>query len=434
MLKTQRPPFARTLIALFILFLIAGFTAADSYAELESVKGKVKGFANPAQSKTISVEVNEKDIIVFKYNKETTFENFKSLTTLKGQGVIITYKTSGNDKIASSIKLAFVKVPEGAVEIKAPEMIEIVQKGPGSGIYIIDARPGKRYEEGHIPFAVSIPVSKLVKEGEKLLPKDKNTPLVLYCGGPTCGMSPKAAGLALKWGYSNVKVFLDGEPAWKKAGYCTTSTPDFVKTGNVVLIDLRTPDAVVNGHIPGAVNITADKLAFAKSEFPQYKGANIVFYSDNIPELRKSVQTARKWGYKNSSIFLGGTDAWAGNGLKIEKGPSAAKIHYVRKISPNEISIADFKKEVETGSSVIVDVRTASEFAAGHFKNAVNIPVDDMGERYAELPRDRTLYAHCITGVRAEMAYNILKEHGYNIKYLDAEPVFNADGTYTITE
>ena len=53
------------------------------------------------------------------------------------------------------------------------------------GVMIIDSRPNKpKYVNGHIPTAVNIPDSQFDKlKGE--LPKDKNTLLIFYCGGPT---------------------------------------------------------------------------------------------------------------------------------------------------------------------------------------------------------------------------------------------------------
>ena len=53
------------------------------------------------------------------------------------------------------------------------------------GVMIIDSRPYQpKYANGHIPTAVNIPGSQFDKMTDKL-PKDKNTLLIFYCGGPT---------------------------------------------------------------------------------------------------------------------------------------------------------------------------------------------------------------------------------------------------------
>ena len=52
-------------------------------------------------------------------------------------------------------------------------------------VLIVDSRPYKpKYVNGHIPTAVSMPFSRFDKMTDKL-PKDKNTLLIFYCGGPT---------------------------------------------------------------------------------------------------------------------------------------------------------------------------------------------------------------------------------------------------------
>ena len=131
-------------------------------------------------------------------------------------------------------------------------------------------------------------------------------------------MSPKSAGLAKKWGWNNSRVYIEGMPAWKKAGHHTVSTSDYVRTGNIVLIDLRAPAAVTAGHIPRAVGIPAGKLAAAKDAFPESLTAPIVFYSDNIEESIKAVETARGWRYKKVSLLeFPGALEWQKKGYDI---------------------------------------------------------------------------------------------------------------------
>jgi rhodanese-related sulfurtransferase len=47
------------------------------------------------------------------------------------------------------------------------------------------------------------------------------------------------------------------------------------------------------------------------------------------------------------------------------------------------------------GEVVLVDVRPAEEFAAGHIKGARSIPLDELRQRLAELPADREVVAYC---------------------------------------
>jgi rhodanese-related sulfurtransferase/DNA-binding MarR family transcriptional regulator len=47
------------------------------------------------------------------------------------------------------------------------------------------------------------------------------------------------------------------------------------------------------------------------------------------------------------------------------------------------------------GDVVLVDVRPAEEFEAGHIKGARSIPIDELEDRLAELPADREIVAYC---------------------------------------
>jgi len=62
----------------------------------------------------------------------------------------------------------------------------------------------------------------------------------------------------------------------------------------------------------------------------------------------------------------------------------------------------------------LLDVRTPPEYASGHIPGAVNIPVDDLRSRLAELPRDRKIAAYCQVGQRGYLATRILLQAGYS--------------------
>ncbi len=62
---------------------------------------------------------------------------------------------------------------------------------------------------------------------------------------------------------------------------------------------------------------------------------------------------------------------------------------------------------------LVLDVRTEQEWAAGHLRGAVHVPVDDLRARWETLPRDRRIAVHCRSGFRAHLALRILKERGF---------------------
>ncbi|MBC7442621.1 MAG: pyridine nucleotide-disulfide oxidoreductase family protein [Ramlibacter sp.] len=68
--------------------------------------------------------------------------------------------------------------------------------------------------------------------------------------------------------------------------------------------------------------------------------------------------------------------------------------------------------------AVLVDVRTAGEFAAGNIPGAINVPLDDLRDRLAELP-DAPLIVHCQVGQRGHTAARILAQNGMDVQNLD---------------
>lgn len=71
----------------------------------------------------------------------------------------------------------------------------------------------------------------------------------------------------------------------------------------------------------------------------------------------------------------------------------------------------------------IIDVREEHEFAAGHLKNAVNIPLSQFRGRLDEIPKDRPVYLHCRSSQRSYNAVMALQNMGY-------DNVINISGSY----
>jgi len=82
-----------------------------------------------------------------------------------------------------------------------------------------------------------------------------------------------------------------------------------------------------------------------------------------------------------------------------------------------------------------VDVRDPDEFATGHFKTAVNIPVDQLEKKVNSLPTDKPIVFVCATGARSGESFYMLQDMKPDLKkvyYLEAEVEFKKDGSYKI--
>jgi phage shock protein E len=69
---------------------------------------------------------------------------------------------------------------------------------------------------------------------------------------------------------------------------------------------------------------------------------------------------------------------------------------------------------VEQGAR-LVDVRTPREYAAGHLEGAVNIPLQELPNRYQEIgPPQTPVVVYCAQGPRSAMAERFLRTQGYS--------------------
>lgn len=84
-------------------------------------------------------------------------------------------------------------------------------------IMLIDARPPRRVkDEGTIPGAINISDTNFDKEVGKL-PQDKSKEIIYFCQGFACDLSDKSAKKAKALGYTKVRTYAAGYPAWQAA-------------------------------------------------------------------------------------------------------------------------------------------------------------------------------------------------------------------------
>jgi rhodanese-related sulfurtransferase len=67
---------------------------------------------------------------------------------------------------------------------------------------------------------------------------------------------------------------------------------------------------------------------------------------------------------------------------------------------------------------LLLDVRDPDEFGEGHIPGAENVPLPELRERIAELPRDKQIHVYCGVGQRAYYAIRLLRQHGFAARNL----------------
>lgn len=149
------------------------------------------------------------------------------LVETERDGRFIAYRLSGEDVSALWVNMRTV-AEEHLVELKvamdgifaAPEKLNtetrksLMKKARQGEVVVIDVRPSAEFNNGHLPFARSMPLDE-IRQRIKELPNDKD--IVAYCRGPFCMMSAEAVALLKEHGLRAYKI-ADGIPEWQAAG------------------------------------------------------------------------------------------------------------------------------------------------------------------------------------------------------------------------
>lgn len=76
----------------------------------------------------------------------------------------------------------------------------------------------------------------------------------------------------------------------------------------------------------------------------------------------------------------------------------------------------DYAALIENGA-VIIDVRTTGEFAGGHIKQSINIPLDKLEDSIKKIKNKGPIIVCCASGMRSGSAKSILSRHGFTEVY-----------------
>ncbi len=72
----------------------------------------------------------------------------------------------------------------------------------------------------------------------------------------------------------------------------------------------------------------------------------------------------------------------------------------------------DYAQLVKEGAQII-DVRSPGEFAGGHIRGSINIPLPDLNKNLKKIKKDKAVITCCASGMRSSSAKNMLMTAGY---------------------
>jgi hydroxyacylglutathione hydrolase len=201
-----------------------------------------------------------------------------------------------------------------------------------------------------------------------------------------------------KEGYDSLdEVLINGMKALSVPAF-----KDLITTGTIIL-DTRNANLFSQGFIPGSVSIGLE------GRFAEWAGSLLPFHvpilliTEPGKEKETIVRMARVGFDKVKGYLSGGFDAWKNAGEEID---------LIIDVEADELMM-DIPFD---NNLVVVDVRRETEFADGHLKNAINLPLNDMNDpaTMADFEDNQNLYVHCAGGYRSVIAASLLKRQGFH--------------------
>lgn len=182
-----------------------------------------------------------------------------------------------------------------------------------------------------------------------------------------------------------------------------------INDDNIILLDTRNATVFMDGFVPGSIFIGLE------GRFAEWAGSllsfekPIVLVTEPGKEKETVVRLARVGFEKFEGFLQGGFEAWKTAGKKID---------LIINVEADELAMdIPFDEKL-----VIIDVRKEPEFADGHIKQAVNIPLLELNDpgSMANFDEQQNIYVHCAGGYRSVISSSLIKKEGFhNIRNVD---------------
>lgn len=91
-------------------------------------------------------------------------------------------------------------------------------RASGHGPLLLDVRNQASWDQGHVPGATHLPGREIAARLHELPPPEDNPEIVVYCWGPACNGSTKAALALVEAGYGSVREMIGGFEYWAREG------------------------------------------------------------------------------------------------------------------------------------------------------------------------------------------------------------------------
>jgi len=321
----------------------------------------------------------------------------------------------------------------------------------------LDVREPGEYNDAHIPRVTLLPRSQLEARLTLVVP-DRSTPITFVDNDGR--RATLAAALAAAVGYTAAGVLAGGIDAWTAAGLKTewgsnVLSKDFgekvqvqqqvaevlpdelhewlERGDNLILLDSRTPEEHARECIPGARNVPGGELPLRITDLlAENPTATVVVHCAGRTRSIIGARALQRMGIPRVFALRNGTTGWALAGHTIERGstrtalPSASAAatqkaeQFARTVTHQDgvryLDVAALQRRLAQGGNLyLIDVRTQSEYEAGHIPGFQWVPGGQAVQRSEDVvgvPGGDIVFC-CDATARAAVAGGWYRQMGY---------------------
>ena len=329
----------------------------------------------------------------------------------------------------------------------------------GGELALLDLREGGVFADGHLLFAVSLPLSRLEFCIDGLVPR-RDVPIVLCAGGGDDDLITRGAERLETFGYRDISFLEGGLMAWVDAGYeifsgvnvpskafgefieVTYGTPHIsadqlaamVAGGDdLVILDSRPMAEFRKMNIPGGIDVPGCELVYRVHDIAPDPATTVVVNCAGRTRSIIGAQSLINAGIPNPVVALeNGTMGWVLAGFELESGqerlyPATSEAGHAKAgaraadvarrfgVPRLDKATLDRWRDEAGRTTYLLDVRDGAAYAEGHLAGAIHAPGGQLVQATDEYVavRGARLVLTDDDGVRAPMTASWLIQMGW---------------------